>query len=93
VDSVRHFLHLFRANYEALVKYEPSRSESSAVFFHATEHDSFNPNGFEHAWAPFFGQLELVGIPGNHTTMNLPPNCDGMVRRIETILNHKGTPA
>jgi NADPH:quinone reductase-like Zn-dependent oxidoreductase/thioesterase domain-containing protein len=86
VESVRHFLRLFRANYDALVRYRPRRYGSSGLFFHATSHDAFNTQGFEPEWRSCFPELELIPVPGNHTSMNLPPNCDGMVRRIRMAL-------
>src|SRR5581483_2774862 len=86
-DSVRHLLKLFRANYQALVRYQPRARTGAALFFQASEHDSFDTRGFEQDWEPFFDHLERIPVPGNHTSMNIPPNCDCMVRRIKASVS------
>lgn len=90
VESVRHFLRLFRANFDALLRYEPRPYPGSGLFFCADEPDGFNPPGLSRAWAPFFRSLELVQVPGNHTTMNQPPNVGVIAQRLRTALGQQG---
>ena len=89
VESVRHFLGLFRANYRALATYSPRPLRSKGVFFYATDHDSFNTDGFGQAWRPYFEKLDLVAVDGNHTSINLPPRHDRIVERILADLVQK----
>jgi thioesterase domain-containing protein len=86
VASVRHFLHLFRANYDALVRYRLERCPVRGQFFYASDHDSFNTAGFAQEWASSFAQIDFVGVPGNHISMNLPPNYEPIIEGIMTAL-------
>ena len=85
-DSVRHLLRLFRTNYRALVDYRPKPLAAAALFFQASEHAVFDTRGFEQAWEPFMNSVERVAVPGNHTSMNVPPNCDCIVAAIKASL-------
>jgi len=81
-ESVRHFLRLFRANFEAMNRYRPGRYESGGLYLCASSHDVYNTRHFPEIWASYFKRLEIAIVPGNHTTMNLPPNCEHIANRI-----------
>lgn len=89
IDSIRHFLKLFRANFDALLTYQPRPCAVDGILFQASEADGVNPLGVEHVWQPFFRRLETIDTPGNHITMNLPPNVTSMVDRLKAALAQK----
>lgn len=90
VDGVRHFLRLFRANFDALIRYRPEPYSGPVLFFRAMDGDAFNPADLEKAWEPLVTALEVCPVSGNHTTMNLPPNVEVIARRLDAALD--GTP-
>jgi len=86
IESIRHFLHLFRANFEALLAYRPRPLPIDGLLFEASEADGVNPVGLEHIWQPFFRRLETIVTPGNHITMNLPPHVASILTRLHAAL-------
>lgn len=89
VESIRHFLQLFRANFEALLTYQPRPLPLAGLLFEASEPDGVNPVGLEHVWKPFFRHLETVTTPGNHITMNLPPHVASITERLCAMLRSR----
>lgn len=87
VDAVRHFLALYRANYEALRAYRAPAYDGAAVFFRATEPDGVNPPSLERAWRARVRALEVVTVGGNHTTMNLPPHVTRIAEHLAVLLS------
>ncbi len=86
IESIRHFLHLFRANFDALLRYQPRSCAVDGIMFQASEADGVNPVGVERVWLPFFRRLETIDTPGNHITMNLQPNVAVIIDRLRTAL-------
>lgn len=87
IEGLRHFLHLFRANFDALLAYQPRPCAIDGLLFQASEADGVNPLGVERVWQPFFRRLETIDTPGNHITMNLQPNVAVIIERLRTALS------
>jgi thioesterase domain-containing protein len=87
VDDVRHFLCLFRANFQSLVQYQPRPYPGRVLFFRAAEADAVNPSDPDRSWRGIVqGGLDVVSVPGNHITMNLSPNVEAIGRRLQACL-------
>lgn len=86
IESIRHFLHLFRANFDALLQYQPRPCPVDGILFQASEADGVNPLGVERVWQPFFRTLETLDTPGNHITMNLQPNVAVIIDRLRAAM-------
>jgi thioesterase domain-containing protein/ketosteroid isomerase-like protein len=87
LDSVRHFLHLFRANFEALTRYRPVACSTPGVFFRAIEHFGYDTSAYAESWRPYFARFDSITVPGNHTSMNLAPRCNAIASRIAAELH------
>lgn len=87
IESIRHFLQLFRANFEALLAYRPRPLPIDGLLFEASEPDGINPVGLTEVWQPYFRRLESFTMPGNHITMNLPPNVASIIEQLRTALH------
>lgn len=88
IESIRHFLQLFRANFDALLAYQPRPLPLDGLLFEASEPDGVNPVGLAEVWKPYFRQLETHAAPGNHITMNLPPHVASIIERLRTSLRN-----
>jgi amino acid adenylation domain-containing protein len=81
--TVRGFLHLFRRNFEALALYRPEPCDVKCLFFAAAEQQYFyDTRHYAGEWKQYVAQMEAIRVPGNHTSMNLAPNCEQIARRI-----------
>jgi thioesterase domain-containing protein len=75
LDQIRHFLHIHKLNAQAMWDYQPRIYSGRIIFFHAQEKDAYNATHPEQAWIDLAAEgLELIEVPGNHITMNLPPH-------------------
>jgi thioesterase domain-containing protein/acyl carrier protein len=83
LDQLRQFLHLFRANLQAMFDYQPQVYPGSIIFFHARERDAFNHPNPEKGWIDFAGEgIEIQNVSGNHITMNYPPHVQILAERL-----------
>jgi acyl transferase domain-containing protein/thioesterase domain-containing protein/ubiquinone/menaquinone biosynthesis C-methylase UbiE/acyl carrier protein len=88
INQLRHFLHIFKLNLQAIFSYRPSHYFGKILFFRATEQDEFNPQNPEHGWFELAaGGVEVYEIPGNHITMNYPPHVEVMAEILKTYLD------
>nr|VFJ47958.1 MAG: putative toxin-antitoxin system toxin component, PIN family [Candidatus Kentron sp. FW] len=86
--DVRHFLSIFRTNLQMTWDYRPSAYPGKAVFFRAMEKTEFNPTNPERAWVDLVqGGLAVIDVPGNHITMNEPPNVRVIAERLKIYLS------
>jgi NADPH:quinone reductase-like Zn-dependent oxidoreductase/thioesterase domain-containing protein len=88
IESIRHFLHLFRANFDALLAYQPRPCAIDGLLFQASEADGVNPVGVGRTWQPLFRRLETIDAPGNHITMNLQPHVAVIIDRLRSALRN-----
>jgi thioesterase domain-containing protein len=86
IESIRHFLQLFRANFDALLAYRPRPLPIDGLLFEASEPDGINPVGLTEVWQPYFRRLMSFTMPGNHITMNLPPNVASIIEQLRIVL-------
>ncbi len=81
--QMRHFLHLFNMNSQAMLDYKPKPYRGHIVFFRASEPDGYNATTPERGWIDLAsGGLTLYEAPGNHITMNLKPNVEFIAERL-----------
>ncbi|WP_434417883.1 amino acid adenylation domain-containing protein [Nannocystis pusilla] len=84
---VRHFLRLFAVNCEAMLRYAPRPYAGRAVFFRASEADGYNSTTPERGWLELVQHgVDVHAVPGNHITMNFPPNVDAIAARLRGYL-------
>jgi thioesterase domain-containing protein len=71
-------------NLEAMFKYAPREYRGRVVFFRASERDAFTVEHPEAGWLELVtGQIDLHEVPGNHITMNFPPNVEVMAEHLK----------
>lgn len=91
LTQMRHFLHLFNVNSQAMLEYKPKPYRGHIVFFRASEPDGYNATNPERGWIELvLGGLTLYEAPGNHITMNFKPNVEFIAERIQAYID-KGT--
>lgn len=74
ITDVRHFLHIFKVNAQAMWEYQPRVYPGKIIFFRAKEKDAINAKNPERAWIDLAQEgLEVIDVPGNHITMNESP--------------------
>jgi len=57
------------------------------IFFHAQEKDAYNATNPEPAWIDLAADgLDVIEVPGNHITMNLPPHVQTLAERLKAYL-------
>jgi len=57
------------------------------IFFHAQEKDAYNATNPEPAWIDLAADgLDVIKVPGNHITMNLPPHVQTFAERLKAYL-------
>jgi acyl transferase domain-containing protein/thioesterase domain-containing protein len=71
ITQVRHFLHIFKVNAQAMWDYQPQLYPGKIIFFRPKEKDAYNAKNPERAWIDLAQEgLEVINVPGNHITMN-----------------------
>jgi thioesterase domain-containing protein len=75
-DLLGRLIDVWRANHRALTRYRPAAVYPGAVrFFRPTLLEPGNRLDHDHHWRQFVsGPLEVMIVPGDHTTMNQWPN-------------------
>ncbi|HID99164.1 MAG TPA: SDR family NAD(P)-dependent oxidoreductase [Thiotrichaceae bacterium] len=84
ITPVRHFIHLFKVNSQAMWNYQPRVYPGKIIFFRALEKDAINAKNPERAWFDFAQEgLEVIDVPGNHITMNESPHVQVVAERLK----------
>nr|WP_318528447.1 non-ribosomal peptide synthetase/type I polyketide synthase [Plectonema radiosum] len=87
LPEIRFFLDLFKVDVQAMRSYIPRIYPGRIIFFRAHERDATNPQNPELPWRDLAaGGLEVHEVPGNHITMNYPPNVQVIAERLRTGL-------
>ena len=74
-------------NYEAFIRYFPGKHTGSAVLF-VSQSMVDGYNGTAMGWEKLVGEkLEVINVPGDHTSMVEPPNVEVLARYIEYQLD------
>jgi thioesterase domain-containing protein/acyl carrier protein len=88
LEQLRHFLHLFKVNVQAMQKYRPQSYPGQIIFFRASEQTAYNPQNPERGWIDVAaGGVEVYDVPGNHITMNHPPHVEVIAKRLMAYLD------
>jgi len=83
ITPVRHFIHLFKVNSQAMWNYQPRVYPGKIIFFRALEKDAINAKNPERAWIDLAQEgLEVIDVPGNHFTMNFSPHVQVIAERL-----------
>jgi acyl transferase domain-containing protein/NADPH:quinone reductase-like Zn-dependent oxidoreductase/thioesterase domain-containing protein/acyl carrier protein len=82
ITQARHFVHIFKANAQAMWAYKPRFYQDRIIFFRAKEKDAINAKGPERAWINLATEIEVIDVPGNHFTMHSPPHVQVMAERL-----------
>jgi len=87
ITQVRHFLHIFKVNAQAMWNYQPRVYPGKIIFFRASEKDAINAKNPERAWLDLAQEgLEVIDVPGNHITMNESPHVQVIAERLKAYL-------
>jgi thioesterase domain-containing protein/acyl carrier protein len=87
IADVRHFLHIFKVNVQAMREYQPQIYQGRILFFRAKERDRFNAQRPELAWIDLAAEgIEIYVVPGNHITMNEQPHVQLLAKRLKICL-------
>jgi len=88
LTQVRHFLHIFKVNVQAMGDYQPRVYPGKIIFFRAKEKDAYNAKNPERAWIDLTQEgLEVIDVPGNHITMNESPHVQVIAEKLKLYLN------
>ncbi|OQW92060.1 MAG: hypothetical protein BWK78_02785 [Thiotrichaceae bacterium IS1] len=80
-SNFRTVLKLFQANSKSMRNYLPQSYPGKILFFRAKERDAYLPHHPELAWLDLaMAGIEIHVIPGNHITMNEPPNIQELAK-------------
>ncbi|MDZ8051398.1 MAG: SDR family NAD(P)-dependent oxidoreductase [Aulosira sp. ZfuVER01] len=81
------YYNLFKINTKAMRNYIPQAYPGRVIFFKASDRDSFNPQNPELGWQDLaMAGLEIHEVPGNHITMNFPPQVQVMAKLLRIYL-------
>jgi thioesterase domain-containing protein/acyl carrier protein len=81
-----HVLTLFKMHSQAMWNYTPQDYSGQVIFFRANDRDAFNDQHPEQAWVDLVQELTIIEVPGNHITMNFPPNIQVMAENLKPYL-------
>ncbi|MEK8015684.1 MAG: non-ribosomal peptide synthetase, partial [Candidatus Parabeggiatoa sp.] len=85
--QVRHLLQIFKANAQAMSKYQPQAYRDQIIFFRAKEKDAYNAKTPERAWIDLAQKgVKVFDVPGNHFTMHSPPHVQVMAEQLRPYL-------
>jgi len=88
LTQVRHFLHIFKVNVQAMGDYQPRVYPGKIIFFCAKEKDTYNAKNPERAWIDLAQEgLEVIDVPGNHITMNESPHVQVIAEKLKPYFN------
>ncbi|MCL1472482.1 type I polyketide synthase [Argonema antarcticum] len=88
LPEIRQFIHLFKVHAQAMKNYIPRTYPGQIIFFRATEQNEVNPKNPELPWLEVAsGGVEVRDVPGNHITMNYPPNVQFMAEQLRGYLD------
>ncbi len=80
--------HVWKANVQAMLQYEPQPCSSRILFFLARDKDPYNSPTPEQSWLPLArAGIELYEVPGNHITMNYAPHVQVIADRLRPYLD------
>ncbi|EYF03065.1 SDR family NAD(P)-dependent oxidoreductase [Chondromyces apiculatus] len=81
------FRKIVTANLQAALSYVPRSYPGQILFFQARERDALSVANPSHGWIDLaLGGLVLHDVPGNHITMNLPPNVPVLAEHLRRAL-------
>jgi amino acid adenylation domain-containing protein len=87
LGAVEHLLPLWKANYRALLAYDPPPSPGRLAYFRARERDSSDPSRPEQRWVALSeGGADVQIVPGNHASMLRAPAVEGLARRLQRCI-------
>ena len=87
VEQLKHYLRLFKLNFNAMLEYEPKEFSGKIVFFVAQERDDVNLANPQAGWFAYAREgINVIEVPGNHITMNYPPNVELVAKRLLELL-------
>ncbi|MGK4005259.1 SDR family NAD(P)-dependent oxidoreductase [Sorangium sp. So ce1036] len=85
------FRKIVTANLQALLRYVARPYPGDALFFQASERDPMTVDNPAQGWRDLIqGELTVHEVPGNHITMNLPPNVQVMADHVRAALGALG---
>jgi thioesterase domain-containing protein/acyl carrier protein len=77
------------ANQKATFAYQPQGYPGGVIFFRHTEPMPYFPSAPHEAWKELVeGTLEVHQVPGNHVTMNYPPNVKSIATHLKGNFRH-----
>ncbi|MEM7586222.1 MAG: alpha/beta fold hydrolase, partial [Acidobacteriota bacterium] len=86
-DEVRRLYRVSSANVNALYTYEPEPQPVSAMFLRAAHRREVDAQRPELPWVALAEDgIEIQPVPGDHVSMNYPPNVDEVARRLRRRL-------
>ncbi|MGK3959521.1 SDR family NAD(P)-dependent oxidoreductase [Sorangium sp. So ce118] len=85
------FRKIVTANLQAMLRYVPRPYPGDVLYFQASERDTMTVSNPAQGWRDLIqGQLTVHEVPGNHITMNLPPNVQVMADHLRAALEAAG---
>ena len=92
VTDVRHMLTVIEASGKAMMEYRPQVYPGRILFFRAEERDTVFSENPERDWMELASEgVEVINVPGNHTTINQSPNVRVIAERLETYIDIEGS--
>lgn len=77
----------YQANYEAFVSYRPKPFPGKVTVFRAAAQPLTSPHSPDHCWSQLAqGGVEVVGIPGNHSSILVDPDLQVFARKLKEQL-------
>jgi thioesterase domain-containing protein/acyl carrier protein len=87
LPQLSRFRQIVQTNTKAFQMYTPRGYPGRIIYFKAGERDTFTSPTPERGWLDLAaGGVELHEVPGNHITMNFPPNVEVMAELIKKHL-------
>jgi len=88
-EQLNRLVRVFKANSQAMFDYVPREYPGKLVFFRAARHIAPYVRSPELCWVPLaIKGIDIHTVPGDHITMNDPPNVDAVAR----VLKNQYTP-
>ena len=90
IETLKHFLNLFKLNAQAMNDYQPQIYNGKIQFFVAGEKDDYNAHHPQRAWKNITEKgIDITIVPGgNHISMNQSPNVKVIANTLDRLMSN-----